>query len=72
MAKPEKNQPDKIDALYQWLSFELQQAKDALLTELRMSSAQIVIPSSIPPLTAIAPTQKRREQDTNPLAKFPF
>ena len=42
MAKPEKNhQPDKIDALYQWISFELQQARDTLLTELRMSSAQI-------------------------------
>ena len=41
MAKqPEKNQ-DKIDVLYQWLSYELQQAKDALLTELKMSSAQI-------------------------------
>ena len=41
MAKPEKNQQDKIDALYQWLSFELQQARDTLLGELRMSSAQI-------------------------------
>ncbi len=41
MAKqPEKNQ-DKIDVLYQWLSYELQQAKDTLLTELKMSSAQI-------------------------------
>lgn len=41
MAKqPEKNQ-DKIDVLYQWLSYELQQTKDALLTELKMSSAQI-------------------------------
>ena len=41
MAKPEKTQPDKIDALYQWLSYEVQQARDALLTEVRMSSAQI-------------------------------
>ncbi len=41
MAKqPEKNQ-DKIDVLYQWLSYELQQARDTLLTELKMSSAQI-------------------------------
>ncbi len=41
MAKqPEKNQ-DKIDVLYQWLSYELQQAKDALLAEVKMSSAQI-------------------------------
>ena len=41
MAKqPEKNQ-DKIDVLYQWLSYELQQARDTLLTEVRMSSAQI-------------------------------
>ncbi len=41
MAKqPETNQ-DKIDVLYQWLSYELQQTKDTLLTELKMSSAQI-------------------------------
>ena len=41
MAKqPEKNQ-DKIDVLYQWLTYELQQARDTLLTEVRMSSAQI-------------------------------
>lgn len=41
MAKPERTQPDKFDALYQWLSYELQQAKDALMTEVRLSSAQI-------------------------------
>lgn len=41
MAKPEKTQQDKFDALYQWLSYELQQARDALMTEVRMSSAQI-------------------------------
>lgn len=41
MAKPEKTQPDKFDALYQWLSYEVQQARDALMTEVRMSSAQI-------------------------------
>ena len=41
MAKqPERNQ-DKIDALYQWLSYELQQARDQLLSEVRMASAQI-------------------------------
>ncbi len=41
MAKqPEKNQ-DKIDVLYQWLSYELQQARDTLLTEVKLASAQI-------------------------------
>ena len=40
MAKIEKNQ-DKLDAVYQWLVIELQKARDVLLSELRMSSAQI-------------------------------
>mgnify|MGYP003308571911 CR=1 FL=1 len=40
MAKIEKTQ-DKLDAVYQWLVIELQKARDTLLSELRMSSAQI-------------------------------
>ena len=40
MAKIEKTQ-DKLDAVYQWLVIELQKARDVLLSELRMSSAQI-------------------------------
>ena len=41
MAKQPERTQDKIDVLYQWLSYELQQAKTALLDELKISSTQI-------------------------------
>ena len=41
MAKQPERTQDKIDVLYQWLSYELQQAKNALLEEMKLSSTQI-------------------------------
>ena len=41
MADKNKNENSKIDALYQWISYDLQNIKSELMTELKISSAQI-------------------------------
>ncbi len=41
MADNKKIENSKIDALYQWVSYDLQKVKEDLLNELKMSSAQV-------------------------------